>query len=138
MQMWGHFLPEKRYSPAISNHHSDDLRDSHELPQLHTVKTDLWDPTTSFQAHPGMAENVTHLGDAEWTGGLTKVMIYPTCTNLHQKIVVLAALILGLSGSREVSYLDSSQATEVKLTQGVQDNLRHLWLNKQKHFPVKL
>ena len=53
--------------------------------QLHTVKQDLWDPTTSYQAHPGMPENVTLLRDAEWTSGLTKVMIYPTCTNITLK-----------------------------------------------------
>ena len=58
---------------------------------------------------------MTLLGDTEWTGGLAKVAIYPICTNLHQKIAVLVTPILGLSGSREVSYLSSSQATEVKV-----------------------
>ena len=51
---------------------------------------------------------VALLRDVEWTGGLAKVTIYPTCTNLHQKIAVLATPILGSSGSREVSYLASS------------------------------
>ena len=51
-----------------------------------------------------MAENVTFLGDVGWIGGLTKVVIYPTCANSHQKIVVLATLIQGLSGSRVASY----------------------------------
>ena len=74
---------------------------------------------------------MTLLKDAEWASGHAKVAIYPICANLHQKIAVLAALILGLSGSRKVSYLASSQATKVKLTQGAKDNLRHLWLNKQ-------
>ena len=78
--------------------------DGCELPQLHTVKPDLWDPATSFGAHPGMPENVTLLGDVGWIGGLTKVMIYPGCTNQHQKIAVLAAPIQGLSRSRVVSY----------------------------------
>ena len=53
LQMWGHFLPGKRYSPAFLNNQSGNLRDGHELPQLHIVKPDLWDPATSFWAHPG-------------------------------------------------------------------------------------
>ena len=81
---------------------------------------------------------MTSLRDARWIGWLTKVTIYPARANLHQKIAVLAAPILGSSGSRGVSFLANSQATEVNLTQGVQDNLRHLLLKKQKHFPVKL
>ena len=105
LQMWGHFLPGKRYSSAFSNHQSGNLRDGCELPPLHTVKPDLWDPATSFWAHPGMPENVTFLGDDGWIGGLTKVTIYPTCINLHQKIAVLAVLIQGSSGSRVASYL---------------------------------
>ena len=118
-QMWGHFLPRKRYSPSFSNHQNGNLRDGHKLPQLHTVEPDFWYPTTSFWAHPGMPENGTLLKDAEWTSGLAKVVIYPTCTNLHWKIAVLATLIPGSSGSMEVSYLASLQATEVKLTKGV-------------------
>ena len=47
---------------------------------------------------------VTILRDAGWIGGLTKVAIYPTFTNRHQKIAVLTAPIPGLSGSRVVSY----------------------------------
>ena len=57
-------------------------------------------------------------GDTEWTGRLAKVAIYPICANLHQKIAALATPIHGLSGSREVSCLASSQATKAKLTQG--------------------
>ena len=48
----------------------------------------------------------------------------------HQKIAILATPIPGSSGSREVSYLASLQATEVELTQGVKDILMHLWLHK--------
>ena len=81
---------------------------------------------------------MTLLGDAEWASGLTKVVIYPECTNLNQKIVVVASPIPGSSGSREVSYLASTQATKVKLSQGAEDNLRHLWLNKQRHFPEQM
>ena len=47
---------------------------------------------------------VTSLGDAGWIGRLTKVVIYPTCANQHQKIAVLAAPIQGPSGSRVGSY----------------------------------
>ena len=47
---------------------------------------------------------VTFLGDARWIGGLTKVVIYPVCTNLHQMIVVLATLIQGLNGYIMASY----------------------------------
>ena len=47
---------------------------------------------------------MTYLGDARWINGLTKVVIYPECTNQHQKIAVLATLILGQSGSSMVSY----------------------------------
>ena len=77
-------LPTReRYSPAFLNHQSGDLRDGHKLSQLLTVEPDLWDLTTSYQAHPGMPENVTLLRDAEWASGLTKAMIYPICTNSH-------------------------------------------------------
>ena len=72
-QMWGHFLQMERYSPSFSKHQSGNLRDGCKLLQLQTVQPDLWDPTTSFWAHPGKPENATSLGDAEWTGGLTKV-----------------------------------------------------------------
>ena len=81
--MWGHFLPGKRYSPAFLSHQSGDLRDGWKWQQLHTVKPDLWDPTSSYPAHPGMPENVTLLRDAEWTIGLIKVAICPVCANLH-------------------------------------------------------
>ena len=104
LQMWGHFLPGKRYSPAFLNHQSGDLRDVHDLPQLHTVEPHLQDSATSFWAHTGMPENVTILRDAGWIDGLTKVSIYLVCTNQHQKIAVLATLILDLSGSGVVSY----------------------------------
>ena len=73
--MWGHFLPGKRYSPAFSNHQIGNLRDGYEPPQLNAAEPDLWG------AHPGMPENVTSLGDTGWIGGLTKVTIYPACTN---------------------------------------------------------
>ena len=105
LQTWGHFLPGKRYSPAFSSHQSGNLRDSHKLPWFHTVKPDLWDPATSLWAHPGMPENVTFHWDAGWIGGLTKVMIYPMCTNSHWKIAVLVDPIWGLSGSWVASYL---------------------------------
>ena len=96
LQMWGHFLPRKRYSPAFSKHKIGNSRDSHELPQLHTAEPDIWDSAISFWAHPGMPENVTKHRDTGWIGGLTKVVIYPRCTNLHWKITVLATAIQDL------------------------------------------
>ena len=52
LQMWGHFLPGKRYSPALSNHQIGNLSGGHELPQPKAAKPDLWDPATSFWARP--------------------------------------------------------------------------------------
>ena len=66
-----------------------------------------------------MPENVTLLRDVEWTGGLAKVTFYPMCAICTER---LWSLPPDSSGSREVSYLARSQTTEVKLTQGVQDN----------------
>ena len=43
---------------------------------------------------------VTDVGDAVWIGGLTKVAIYPVCTNLLQKVAVLATPIQGLRDIR--------------------------------------
>ena len=77
LQMWGHFLPGKMYSPAFSNHQSGNLRDGHELPQLHNVKPDPWDPVTSFWAHPGMPENVTILGTLDGLVGSPKSQFIP-------------------------------------------------------------
>ena len=95
-QTWGHFLPGKRYSPAFLNHQIGNLRDSCKLPQLHTAEPDLRDPATSLWTHPWMPENVTKHGDTEWVSRLTKVIIYPMCTNSHLKIMDLATLTPGL------------------------------------------
>ena len=65
LQMWVHFLPGKRCSPVFSNHQIGNLRNGHEPPQLNNPDSDLWDPATSFWAHPGMPENVTLPGDTE-------------------------------------------------------------------------
>ena len=54
LQMLGHFLPEKRYSPALLNHQI--LRDGCKPPQPKAAKPDLWDPATSFRVHPGTPE----------------------------------------------------------------------------------
>ena len=70
----------------------------------HAAEPELWDPTTSFWACPGMPENVTEHRDTEWIGRLNQVMIYPVCANLHQKIAVLATPILGL---RDVGWWDT-------------------------------
>ena len=88
-QMWGHFLPGKRYSPALSNHQIGNFRDSCKLPQLKAAKPDIWDPAPSYWGHPG-------LGMLDEFGGLTDVVIYPMCANLLWRVVVLATLIQGL------------------------------------------
>ena len=82
--MWGHFLPGKRYSLALSNHQIGNLRDGHELQQPKAAKADLWDAATSFSSLPRDVKNVTILGDADGFGGLTEVTIYPMCT-LHSE-----------------------------------------------------
>ena len=119
MQMSGHFLPEERYSPAFSNHQSGDLRDGHELPQLHTVKPDLWDPTTSYQAHPEMSESVT-LPQGCWMDQWA----CQSCDLSHMyqfapKDCGPCCSHTGFKWIQGVSYLASSQATEVKLTKDV-------------------
>ena len=44
---------------------------------------------------PGDAKNVTLSRDADESGGLTEVTIYPTCAISLQRVVVLAFLVLG-------------------------------------------
>ena len=61
--MWGHFLPRKRYSPALLKHQIGNLRESHELPQPKAAEPDIWDPATSLSP-PRDARNVTLSGDA--------------------------------------------------------------------------
>ena len=95
-QMWGHFPPGKRYSPALLSHQIGNLRDCHEPPQPKTAKPDLWDPATSFWAHPGMPEMWPSQGMLDGSGGLAKVMIYSACATSLQRAVVLATLIWGL------------------------------------------
>ena len=103
---------EKGTPPAFLNDQSGNLRDgcmNHHSSTL--LNQNLWDPATSFWAHPGMPENMTFLGDTGWIGELTNVLIYPICANMHPKIVVLATPIQGLSGSRDgklPSYLKSN------------------------------
>ena len=94
----------KRYSPAFSYHQSYILR-----MVMNCHGSTLSNQTSGilpllFEPHPGMPENVTVLRDAGWFCGLTKVTIYPACTNQHQKIAVLTAPIPGPSRSRVVSY----------------------------------
>ena len=110
LQMWGYFLPGKRYLPAFPNHQIGNSRDNHELPQLHAAKPDLWDPATSFWAHPGMPEMWPFSGMPNGFVGLTKVMLYPMCANLHQKIAVLATLIQGpMDTGWQVTWLPCKQ-----------------------------
>ena len=95
-QMWGHFLPRKSYSPALLNHQIGSLRDGHKPPQPKAAKPDLWDPATSFQAHPGTPDLWKCSGTLDGFGGLTEVAIYPTCANSLWRVAVLATLIQGL------------------------------------------
>ena len=94
-QMWGHFLPGKRYSPAFLNHQLGNSRDGHEPPTAPCCWTRHLGSCHFFLGPPRDARNVTILRDAEWIGGLTKVMIYPMGTNLHWKIAVLVTPIQG-------------------------------------------
>ena len=130
LQTCGHFLPGKRYSPAFLNHHIGNLRESHELPQLHTAEPDLWDPATSFWAHPGMPENMTIHGDAGWIGGLTPKSQFILHVQLTPKDCYPCHSNTGSEGYRVVSYLVNLQAHWSKLTQCAPDNLGHLQLNK--------
>ena len=93
-QMWGHFLPGKRYSLAFSNHQIGILRDSHKLPQPKAAEPDLWDPATSFWPTKGCQKCVSHWGC--WMDLVAEVMIYPMCTTSLWRAVVLATLIQGL------------------------------------------
>ena len=111
-QMWGHFLPGKRYSPAFLNHQIGNLCDGHELPQLHTAEPDLWDPATSFWAYPGMPENVMSTGMLNGLVGSPKSwFILPApfaskdCSPCHSNT--------RSEGYRVASHLVNLQATKV-------------------------
>ena len=55
-----------------------------------------------------------------WIGGLTKVTIYPACTNLHQMIEVLATSI---QGPRDTGW-QATQLTCMQLKQASSGHLR--------------
>ena len=76
-QVWGHFLPGKRYPPAFLNHQSGDLRDSCKLPQLHTVKPDLWDPSLLFEPTQGCQKMWPFLGTLDGLVGSPKLQFIP-------------------------------------------------------------
>ena len=57
--------------------------------------TTLWDPVTSFWAHPGTPEMWLFLGMLDGINGITEVAIYPMWTTLCWRAVVLATLIQG-------------------------------------------
>ena len=94
LQIWGHFQPGNRQSPALSNHQIGNLRDGHKLPQPKAAKPDLWDHATSLEPAKG-CQKCDSLGMQGQFSGLTKVTIYPTCTNSLQRAVVLAFPVLG-------------------------------------------
>ena len=117
-QMWGHFLPGKRYSSAFLSHQIGNLRDGHKLPQPKAAKPDLWDPATSFWAHPGMPEMWLLSRDARWIWWAHWGHVFPVCANLLQRDAVLAALIQGL-------IVTGWQATKLTYKQLRHTNSRH-------------
>ena len=76
-QKWGHFLPGKRYSPAFLNHQSGNLRDGCELPQLHTVEPDLWDPSLLCKPTQGCQKMWPFSGMLDGLVGSPKVRVIP-------------------------------------------------------------
>ena len=63
--------------------------------------------------------------DARWIGGLTKVAIYPAskgCSPCHSST--------GSEVYKVVNYLVNLQTTQVRLSKGTHNNLRHMQLNK--------
>ena len=138
LETWGHFLPGKKYSPALSNHQIGNLRDSHKQPQPKASRQDHWDPATSFWAHPGMPEMWLFLGTLDGLGGLTKVMIYPAYANSLQRIVVLKHSDTGSDSHRVTSYLTNLQRTKAHQLKVPKITLStYSWTNKE-HFPVWL
>ena len=104
----------------------------HELPQPKAAEPDLWDHATSFQAHPGMPK-CDSPGMLNGFGRLTKVMIYPTCTNSLWSVVVLAFPVPGeidMQGGKLPGWLASNQST---LTQDTWGNLEYCTVKQIKN-----
>ena len=127
-QMWGHFLPGKRYSPAFSNHQIGNSRDGHKLPQLHAAEPDLWDPATSFCAHPRMPEMWPFSGMLNGLVGSPKSWFIPHAL-IHTKrlqSLLLWYRVKWIQNGKLPSYLASNWS---RLTQGTQNNPGHLQVN---------
>ena len=72
---------------------------------------------------------MTSLRDTGWISELTKVAIYATCANQHQKIAALATPVPGPSGYRVVSYpVTGKEQKQTNL--GCLGHTGHLQLNK--------
>ena len=93
LQMWGHFLPGRRYSPALLNHQTGNLREGHKLPQSKAARP--WGSCNFFWAYPGRPEMRLSPGMLDGFSGPTEVVIYSTCAYLLWKVVVLATAIQG-------------------------------------------
>ena len=106
------------------------LREGHNLPQLHTAKPDLQDSSTSFCVHPGMPEMSQTNRDAGWGVWAHQSSNYPACTNLLQKVAVCATPIQGPWDTSVVNNPVNLQTTRSILMKGAQDNLGHMQLNK--------
>ena len=103
-QVWGYFLPGRKVLTSLLEPPEWWFKGQSQPATAPHCQTRPLRSYHFFLAHPGTSENVTLLRDAGWIGGLSKDAIYPTCTNQHQKIVVLATLKQGPSGSRVVSW----------------------------------
>ena len=82
LQMWGHFLPRKRYSPASSNHQIGNLRDGCEMPQPKAAKPNIWDPATPFWTHPGCQK-------CDWSQGHSIQWALQGCNLSHMDLFTL-------------------------------------------------
>ena len=73
-----------------------------------------------------------------WIGGLTKVVIYPICANMPQKVAVHATLIQGLRDIRQqTTWLSCKQLNWHQLRVPKITLCTCSWRNKE-HFPLKM
>ena len=105
LQMWGHFLPGGKVLTSILKPPEWQFKGWLQTATAPHCQTIPLETCHFFLSPPKDARKCDLTWDTRWINGLTKVAIYPTCTNQHQMIVVLAALIQGPSGSKVVSYL---------------------------------
>ena len=114
------------------------LRDSCNLPQLPLPNQTFRILPLCFKPTQGCQICVRVLRDARWIGGLTKVVIYPACTNSLQKVAVHAALIQGPRDIRQwTTQLSCKQLNwhQLSIPKITLDTCS--WTNKE-HFPLKM